>query len=62
MNEAITLNALRELGPFMWWDKSNVVLTTRRSPKVERIELVVLAVLASVIRVFLIVVVFVLSR
>jgi len=53
---------LREVGPFMWWDKSNVVLTTRRSPKVERIELVVLGVLASVILVFVILVVFVLSR
>lgn len=23
----------RELGTFLWWDKSNVVLTTRRPPK-----------------------------
>lgn len=52
----------RELGPFMWWDKSNVVLTTRRSPKIERIELVVLGVLGSIILVFVIVVIFFLSR
>ena len=52
----------RELGPFMWWDKSNVVLTTRRSPKIERIELVVLGVLGSIIFVFVIVVIFFLSR
>jgi hypothetical protein len=58
----VVLAHLRELGPFMWWDKSNVVLTTRRSPKVERIELVVLGVLASAIFIFLIVVVFILSR
>lgn len=58
----VVLTHLRELGPFMWWDKSNVVLTTRRSPKIERIELVVLGALASVILVFVILVVFVLSR
>jgi hypothetical protein len=58
----VVVTHLREFGPFMWWDKSNVVLTTRRSPKVERVELVVLVVLSSAILGFVIVVVFVLSR
>jgi hypothetical protein len=35
----------RELGPFMWWDRSNVALTTRRPRKVERLELTVMVVL-----------------
>jgi hypothetical protein len=52
----------RELGPFMWWDKSNVVLTTRRSPKIEKFELVVLGALGSIIFVFVVVVIFLLSR
>lgn len=51
----------RELGPFLWWDKSNVVLTTRRSPKIERTELFVLGVLASIVLVFIIIVVFAFS-
>jgi hypothetical protein len=58
----VVLAHLRELGPFMWWDKSDVVLRTRRSPNVEKAELVVLGVLASVILVFIILVVFVFSR
>jgi hypothetical protein len=52
----------RELGPFMWWDKRNVVLTTRRSPKLERLELTVMAVLWGIIFIFVVVVIFVLSR
>src|SRR5262245_58000751 len=28
----------RELGPFLWWDRSNVVLTTRRPRKLEKAE------------------------
>jgi hypothetical protein len=39
----------REFGTFLWWDKSNVVLTNRRSPKVERVELTVMAVLWATI-------------
>jgi hypothetical protein len=54
----VVLAHLREAGPFMWWDESNVVLETRRSPKTERIELVVLGVLASVVLVFVILAVF----
>jgi len=42
----------REFGPFLWWDKSNVVLTTRRPRKLERVELVVMAVLWTAIFVF----------
>ncbi len=52
----------REFGPFLWWDKSNVVLTTRRPPKLERVEFTVMAVLWAVIFVFVVVVIFVLSR
>jgi hypothetical protein len=57
----VVLAHFRELGPFMWLDKSDVVLKTRRSPKVERIELVVLGVLAAIVLVFVTIVVFVLS-
>ena len=42
----------------MWWDRSNVVLTTRRSRRTEKIELTVMAVLWAVIFVFVVVVVF----
>ena len=28
----VVLIHAREFGPFLWWDKSNVVLTTRRPP------------------------------
>jgi len=52
----------REFGPFLWWDKSNVVLTTRRPRKLERVEFAVMAVLWAAIFVFVAVVVFVLSR
>ncbi len=52
----------REFGPFLWWDKSNVVLTTRRPPKLERMELTVMAALWTVIFIFIVVVIFVLSR
>ncbi len=48
----------RELGPILWWDRSNVVLTTRRSRRTEKIELTVMAVLWAVIFVFVVVVVF----
>jgi hypothetical protein len=58
----VVLVHLREAGPFLWWDRSNVVLTTRRSRKREKIELVVMAALWSAIFVFVIFVIFVLSR
>jgi len=48
----------RELGTILWWDRSNVVLTTRRSRRTEKIELTVMAVLWAVIFVFVVVVVF----
>ena len=48
----------RELGPFLWWDRSNVVLTTRRPRKLERAELIVMAVLWTVIFAFVVVVIF----
>jgi hypothetical protein len=48
----------RELGPFLWWDRSNVVLTTRRPRKLERLELTVMAVLWGAIFVAIIVVIF----
>jgi|SRR5215467_4277468 len=51
----------REFGPFLWWDRSNVVLTTRRPRKLERVEFAVMAVLWAAIFVFLVVVIFVLS-
>jgi len=51
----------REFGPFLWWDRSNVVLTTRRPPKLERVEFAVMAVLWAAIFVFVVVVIF-LSR
>jgi hypothetical protein len=52
----------REYGPFLAWDKSNEVLTTRRSRKLERVELAVMAVLWTIIFVFVVVVIFFLSR
>jgi hypothetical protein len=52
----------RELGPFLWWDKSNTVLTTRRSRKLEKTELIVMAALWSVIFIFVVLVIFVFSR
>ena len=51
----------REFGPFLWWDRSNVVLTTRRPHKLERVEFAVMAVLWAAIFVFVVVVIF-LSR
>lgn len=48
----------REAGPFLWWDRSNTVLTTRRSPKVEKIELVVMTVLWTIIFLFVVLVIF----
>jgi hypothetical protein len=32
----VLLVHMREAGPLMWWDNSNVVLTTRRSCKLEK--------------------------
>lgn len=52
----------REFGTFLWWDRSNVVLTTRRSRKLERFEFTVMTFLWAVIFVFVVVVIFVLSR
>jgi hypothetical protein len=52
----------REFGHFLWWDKSNVVLTTHRPRKLERVEFVVMAVLWTAIFVFVVFVIFVLSR
>lgn len=52
----------RAFGRFFWWDKSNVVLTTRRPRKLEKVEFTVMAVLWAVIFVFVVVVIFVLSR
>jgi hypothetical protein len=48
----------RELGPFMWWDRSNTVLTTRRPRKLERLELTVMAVLWGAIFVAVVVAIF----
>jgi hypothetical protein len=48
----------REAGPFLWWSGSNVVLTTRRSPDMERFEIRVLTILWAVIFVAVVVVVF----
>jgi hypothetical protein len=48
----------RELGPFLWWDKSNVVLTTRQRPKVEKFELVIMTALWAIIFVFVVVAIF----
>ena len=39
----------REAGPFLWWSRSNVVLTTRRSPGIERLEIKVLAILWAIV-------------
>jgi hypothetical protein len=58
LKSLVVLAHAREVGPFVWWDKSNVVLKTRRPPGTERIELVVLGVLASVVFVFVILAVF----
>jgi len=48
----------REFGPFLWWDRSNVVLTTRRPRKLERVEFTVMAVLWAAIFVFVVAVIF----
>lgn len=54
----VCLIHLREAGPFLWWDKRNVVLTTRRPPKLEKIELTTMVVLWAAIFVFVVVVIF----
>jgi len=53
---------LREAGPFIWWDKSNVVLTTRRSARVEKVELIVMTALWTLIFGFVVLVMFLFSR
>lgn len=52
----------RGIGSALWWDPSNVVLTTRRSPRLEELELIVMAVLWTVIFGFVGLVIFLLSR
>jgi len=58
----VVLTHGRELGPFLWWDRSNTVLTTRRSQKTEKAEFIVMAVLCTIIFVFVVAVIFFLSR
>jgi hypothetical protein len=58
----VVLIHLREFGPFLWWDRSNRVLTTRRPPKLEKVEFTVMAVLWAAIFVFVVITIFVLSR
>lgn len=48
----------REYGPVLVWDRSNVVLTTRRSRKLEKAEIIVMAVLWTVIFIFVVIVIF----
>jgi len=48
----------REAGPLIWWSRSNVVLTTRRSPRVERFEIKLMAVLWAIIFIAVVVVIF----
>ena len=48
----------RELGPFLWWDRSNVVFTTRRPRKLERLELTLMAILWGAIFIAVVVVIF----
>jgi len=52
----------RAFGTFWWWDRSNRVLTTRRSRKREKTEMILMASLWSIIFVFVVVVIFFLSR
>ena len=58
----VVLAHLREFGPFLWWDQSNKVLTTRRPRKLEKIEAAVVVVLWAMIFVFVVVVIFFLAR
>jgi hypothetical protein len=48
----------REFGTFLWWDRSNVVLTTRRPRKLEKAEFKLMIVLWSVIFVVVVIVIF----
>jgi hypothetical protein len=57
----VLLVHMREAGAFMWWDNSNVVLTARRSRKLEKVELTVVGVLWAVIFAFLVFVIFVVN-
>lgn len=41
----VVLTHGREFGPFLSWDRNNVVLTTRRPRRLEKAEFVVMAVL-----------------
>jgi hypothetical protein len=54
----VFLAHFRELGPFWWRDNSNVVLTTRRSPRLERAEITLMAVLWAIIFVFVVIAIF----
>lgn len=60
----VLLAHLREfwIGRGFWWDKSDVVWTTYRSRRVEKVEIIVMSVLWSLIFLFVIVVIFILSR
>ena len=58
----VLLVHLRAFGTMLWWDKSNVVLTTRRPRKIEKLEIIAMAALWTIIFGFVIVVIFVLSR
>jgi hypothetical protein len=58
----VVLAHFRALGGLWWWDKSDVVWTTRRSRKVEKVELVVMSVLWSLIFIFVIVLIFALIQ
>jgi hypothetical protein len=58
----VVLIHMREFGHFWWWDRSNKVLTTRRSRKLEKAELILMAILWSIIFVFVVAVIFFLSR
>lgn len=52
----------REFGPFLWWDRSNRVLTTRRPRKLEKTEFILMTFLWSIIFVFVVVVIFFVSQ
>jgi hypothetical protein len=52
----------RAFGRFFWWDSSNGVLTTRRSRKLEKAEIILMAALWSIIFAFVVVVIFFLTR
>jgi hypothetical protein len=43
---------------FIWWDNSNVAWTTYRSPRLETIEVIVMIILWSIIRLSVIAIIF----